>query len=633
MAFMSAFFIAINRDQSPFDSCIARSMMQQLVVYGHDQACLVVQDNYALGYQSLWTVPEERGEIQPLYSVAHNNEQEKPKEVEWFVFDGRIDNRADLLKSLYLDDDLEVSDAQLMMSFYQAFGVQRLNEVIGPFVFVAFDVVNGTLFAARDGMGGRHLVFRVCEKYILLASYEMALVAHPDVGYRFNQTKVARIIARLLEDKLSSTIESLTPLEPGQYLRIEDTTKGEPSIEHFYSFDATKRIVLNNDQDYADRFKQLLDQAVQRRSRTIGPIGSMLSGGFDSVPMSILLAKHLATKQKKLTAFSWVFNRHKEVDEREYSSEVCERFNIEQICIDCDDVWPKFDQSTYVNPIMPFSIPYVEFQQAALTEARSSGVKTVLSGVHGDLLYGYTDAILWELIKEGRLRDCLHEAKHRLQSSTNIVQWFKRDILKPLSLVSKWLERKHLKTAPKSPLLTDSMLAKLNNTTSLIRKNSQESLRPIGYQLVFGGFAGEDIYYGRHIDAMYGVDKRYPFRDRDLCEFMLSIPSEQLQYNGVKRPIVRRAFIQDLSPEMLKRNSKTSFYPAIEAGIKNDNEYIKWFERPDAQWQHYVKKCYFNTKSNENTGLNVVRWQCGYYDYWKSVCYDQTVSKLGLDNE
>ena len=149
MAFMSAFFIAINRDQSPFDSCIARSMMQQLVVYGHDQACLVVQDNYALGYQSLWTVPEERGEIQPLYSVAHNNEQEKPKEVEWFVFDGRIDNRADLLKSLYLDDDLEVSDAQLMMSFYQAFGVQRLNEVIGPFVFVAFDVVNGTLFAAR----------------------------------------------------------------------------------------------------------------------------------------------------------------------------------------------------------------------------------------------------------------------------------------------------------------------------------------------------------------------------------------------------------------------------------------------------------------------------------------------------
>jgi len=664
---MSAFFLAINRDESPFEKAVAEKMMSEIDIFGSDKSTLVVQGNFALGYQSLWTVPEEVNEAQPLF--FSNNDS-------WVMFDGRVDNRDELIEKLAQDSlfsfnndpsvkpkkeigltestistedstladgfisaegstsaDGSISDAMLIMRFYQRFGKSELASVIGPFVFVVYNVSTGELFAARDGMGGRHLVYRVTTEYILIATYEMALVAHPSVDYKFNHSRIARMVARITEDVLSSPIAGLTPLEPGEMIYLDDILKGDLSREYFYRFDGATRVVLDNDEEYAARFKVLLKQAVERRARTIGPIGTMLSGGFDSVPMSILLAQILAKKNQTVTAFSWVFDVHSSVDERLYSNDVCQRFNIEQVCINCDAVWPQFDESTYVNPIIPFCVPYVAFQQVALAQAKKQNVQVLLSGVHGDLLYGYTDSILFELMKAGRWLDFWGEAKHRFSRSENLFQWFKQYFLRPMPLVLRLLERRRLRKTVKCKWLNKDRIQDLKNESSYLEQESRKSLRPIAYELIWSGFTGDDIASGRHIDANYGVQRRYPFRDRDLCEFMMSIPSQQLEYNSVKRPIVRRAFSDEFSEELLARKTKTTFYPVVQAGIKTDKNYLKWFDDMGTNWSFYVKKCYFNDESEKNIGGDVVKWQCAYYDYWKSVCYDSVMLKLDLDNE
>jgi len=622
---MSAFFLAVNRNKSIFNSDVAQGMMRELAVFGHDQACLVVKDHYALGYQSLWTVPEEVGECQPL---SFNNKQD------WFMFDGRIDNRNKLFQLLGLNvPQHTLSDAQLIYRFYQAFGKQGLSKIIGPFVFVVFNPTTNDFFAARDGMGGRNLVTKICDDFILISSYEMALVAHPSVDYSLNHSRVARLIARLTEDNVSSLISDVIPLQPGQMLYLKHKRVQGLQREFFYRFDGSTRVILDKNSDYATRFKFLLEQAVERRSRTVGPIGTMLSGGFDSVPMSISLAKILSKKEQALTAFSWVFDVHESVDERRYSSEVCKRFDIEQVCINCDKVWPAFNDSMYINPMMPFLTPYIALHEAALSSAKSKGVRTLMSGVHGDLLYGYGDGILWELFKALRWKDCFIEARSRFSQSSSIFKSVKQYFLRPLPLVANFLEKRRLKQRVTSDLLTDRMLSLLINTSSNTTEQARKSLRPIGYKLVFGGFAGEDIAYGRHVDAQYGIDRRYPFRDRDLCEFMLSIPSDQLSFNSVQRPIVRLAYEQEFSEDMLARKSKTSFYPAIESGINNDKNYEKWFESEASHWQSYVKKCYFEGNKKEKTDINIVRWQCAYYDYWLSACYSKEAIKFGAKKE
>ena len=616
---MSAFFLAINRDQSPFQATVAQTMMQAIAHFGHDAEQLHVQDHFALGYQSLWTVPEEQGEQQPLYDEASGA---------WLLFYGRIDNRDELLTQLSLPLSTCMSDAALLLAFYLHQGEGALGQIIGPFVFVIYHSQTDKVIAARDCMGGRSLVYRITDQYILIATYELALIAHPSVEYRFNHARIARMLARLMSDKLESTIAGVTPLQPGELLSMATTdTQAHKTV--FYRPDPARRIRLKSNQDYAAEFKRLLRQAVVRRMRSIGPVSAMLSGGFDSVPMSILLSQELAKSEQTLTAFSWVFDRFPEADERQYSTPVCEQYNIQQICINCDDIWPQLDEHTHVDPVMPVSIPYSEYQQVTLQQAQERGIRTVMTGIHGDLLYGYIQPVLIELLKAGRIKDAIAEFRRLWFDVVSPSYLIKHFIIAQLPFMSHWLERRRLKQTLASDCLQDDINALLYNETNCLWKTSQKALRPAWYQVVFSGFAGEDMAFGRHLEAKYAVERRYPFRDRDLCEFMAAVPSEQLHFNSTPRPIVRRAFDNELSDDLKARTIKTDFSSVISAGVAKDPKWRVWFDSEPANWHFYVKKCYFGDNKLRTRGMDIVQWQCGYYDYWKSVCYNQTIDELG----
>lgn len=613
---MSAFFLSINRDQSFFEHSIAQKMMSALDRFGHDQTDLIVKDHYAIGYQSLWAVPEEQGERQPLLDKAKGS---------WTCFYGRIDNRETLFKLLGMDTDLVMSDAQLLREFFQQFGVDKLNEVIGPFVFLQFNPKTNHIIAARDGMGGRPLCFHISDKHIHIATYDLAVAMHPSVGYQLNEERIARMVAGVPEMQPSSPLKNITPLKPGEYLSVEDQSHYTKS---FYMCDPKRRIFLSNDQAYAAEFKRLLDQAVKRRLRTLGSVGSMMSGGMDSVPVSISAAQQLAKKNQRLTALSWVFDKYPECDEREYSSLVCEQFNIEQIGINCDDVWPSFDEQMHLNPIIPFSIPFSEYQQAALRNASQRGIGTVLTGIHGDLLYEATQSILSELIKRGQWRRAWKEAYTLAKASLSKKQFIKEYLISQLPIVKQALAWYRRRRKPIAPLLKDQVLAKLPLQNHYLSEYSKQALRPHQYQIVLGHQAGEDLNFGQYMDAKFGLERRHPFRDRDLVEFMLAIPSEQLFFNLTNRPIVKRAFYSDLPLSLQKRNAKTDFSRVIQAGILKDNKARYWFKQKTATWQHYicssfVKQCYFDQSRLHNIALNLVAWRCAYYEYWKSVCYTE----------
>lgn len=620
---MSAFFISINRDGAPFEPAFAHNMMKAIEHYGGDDRQLILQDNFAIGYQSFWTVPEEQGERQPLFDEESQT---------WLVFYGRIDNRRDLVNQLSLSLAESLSDAAILHQYLIQFGETRLAQVIGPFVFVLFHPASSHVLCARDGMGGRNLAYKIDKSQIHIASNEMALVGHPSIKYEFNRERMGRVIAQMMQDKVAAVIRGLDILEPGNLL---DISSDELSNRVFWRCDGSSRISLENDQAYANEFRRLLDQAVRRRSRSIGAIGTMLSGGMDSVPISILLAKQLADSDHKLTALSWVYNRYPDADERNYSMPVCDDFGIDQVCIDCDDVWPRFDESTYVQPLSPFSTPYSEYQQALMAECRSRNIRTLMTGIHGDLLYGHTNSILIELLKAWRWRDFFNELKQYWSSPENRSYVVKHLFIAQLPGMKSLLNWRRSKQPLCAEFLQDDINSSLKNQTPELFSESLNSMRPNTYRNVFSGFAGDDQAAGRHMEAKFQLERRYPFRDRDLCEFLMAVPSDQLYFNRIPRPIVRNAFKSEFRSELSSRVEKTNFTSAISDGIESDQNWRVWFNSSNAKWSEYVKQCYFDDQNAKNSDIAVVQWRCGYYDYWKSVCYNRIAKELGLieDNE
>lgn len=614
---MSAFFIWLEFSDQPIEASIAKGMHKKLAAFGGDSQNLFLSNQLAISSHQRWVTDEDIGSDQPLCNQ---------KKTQWFVFDGRIDNRCHLITELQatggLNEPIEkaISDADLLFEFLLCCGQARLPEVVGPFSFALFDLERKELLAARDAMGGRYLVFLQTEQRLIIANTEVAFFAYPAIGHKLNRSKVSSWLVNHQEGQHTACLQGLFVLNPGEKIQWMNSASGNLHRTTFYRTNPERRVRLNNDQEYAHEFRRLLDQAVARRLRSRGKVGAMLSGGMDSVPMTISAA--LSADKPDLIAYSWVFNDSPSMDERHYSQPVCHKFGINQQLVECDNLWPQFDQDTHNNPLFPFALPYVEFQQHTFRLAAEQGVTVMLSGLQGDLLYETQNRQALEMIQQFKMTSAFAELRFHKHNS-NLSWWnaLKRYLLAPMMPVQDWLEKRKINKPFKSGLLNPERAQELKYEPHWLYKESKQALRPLQYRIVLDGFAGEDAMLGRHMENKYSLERRYPFRDRDLCEFMLSIPTEQLAKLGVSRPIVKRAYRQEFTDELASRNDKTQFVDSLLKGIEKDNKLSENLNSKPLFWQEYVKECYFEGENTTDVAKKVVKWRCAYYNFWYRVWY------------
>ncbi len=621
---MSAFFIWLEFGEQSIDRAVATAMHEAISGFGGDHGDLQLSDSLAIGVQARWNTLEDVGEKQPLYNR---------RKTECLLFDGRIDNREHLIDELGLKEQGvgdSLSDGQLLKAFLNRFGDSRLAEVMGPFAFVLFDLAKGSVRCARDAMGGRYLVYVESKERLIIASTELAFLSHPDIGHKVRPDKITAWLSNYQPGQHRSCLQGLSLLNPGQRLHWPRVGHQPATQTTFYRPDPERRIELESDLAYAAEFRRLLDQAVKRRLRCRGRPGVMLSGGMDSVPIAISAVKHVAATD--LLAYSWVFENSSDMDERRYSTPMCERLGITQKMVRCDDLWPQFDHDTHVNPLFPFALPYTEFQQQTFREAQVDGVGVLLSGLQGDLLYEVANQQVMDALKHGQFKlawNWFRELKHRYK--LGFWSAIKRYLIAQLSFLHGYLARRELRSDVASDFLSEYAKSQLKPSMHWLFKESLKSRRPLQYRIVMDGFAGEDAMLGRVMENKYKIERRYPFRDRQLCEFMLAIPTEQLSKLGISRPIVKRAYAAEFTDDLSARNDKTEFSGSLFAGIHRDKKWRTFLNRTPSFWQLYVKDCNLLAKTDTKNPRWLVMWCCAYYNFWHQLWYD-TLEDSGVDD-
>jgi asparagine synthetase B (glutamine-hydrolysing) len=71
------------------------------------------------------------------------------------------------------------------------------------------------------------------------------------------------------------------------------------------------------------------------------------------------------------------------------------------------------------------------------------------------------------------------------------------------------------------------------------------------------------------IGSMHGVDVRYPFRDRDLVAFLMAIPGEIVNWQGVPKGLLRHALHGVLPDAVRDRRSKADFTELYRDSVGN----------------------------------------------------------------
>jgi len=531
-------------------------------------------DRIILGHWHFWTTPEETGERQPLALDG------LPFHI---VFDGRLDNRADLLTSLGMKtaEETSISDAALVLRAYARWGTDCLPHFIGEFAFAIFDPQRMELFCARDALGDRTLFYAHQGTRFVMASEPWAIVGAGLPLPEINETAVAHYFALKATQDGQTFFKGVYELLPAHGMLVNENGVRQ---WRYWKPDPSQRAHGRSDAQLAEEFRALLEQSIRCRLRSATPVGVLLSGGLDSGTIACLAAQMPAPQP--LTAISYVFDELKNCDEREYIEKIISRYRIRWLQLPCDDAWPWKDWDHWPpSPNLPEMNLYRLLKERAYHRAHQEGLRVLMPGAFGDELYSGEEDWLADLVQDKRWAEAGRELKRHIQYAG----WRR-------TLKSSYLRRAGRRLLDQFPMLRRLRRKRLPSpwltpyAASLLRDDSHWLDPALDLRNdILGIGASMDSAYENFNASRHALELRHPYRDRRLIEFVLTLPAYQLYNRGFYKYILRAAVKDVLPYQILSRPGSTPLLPLFFRGLGQEKELLEQnLQSSDATWQKYV---------------------------------------------
>src|SRR5689334_18304239 len=158
---MSAQFGRWNIEGKEFAPDYIRKLRESLAPYGPDSDEVYANSNVTILYRAFHTTPEAAREVQPYVSASGIV-------VTW---DGRLDNRAHLIRSLghvasSSNSNEHLTDVELCAAAIDRWGEESLGKLIGDWALSVWDPRRHSLLLAKDPIGTRHLYYAFDQSHV-----------------------------------------------------------------------------------------------------------------------------------------------------------------------------------------------------------------------------------------------------------------------------------------------------------------------------------------------------------------------------------------------------------------------------------------------------------------------------------
>lgn len=311
------------------------------------------------------------------------------------AYNGEIYNHLDLRAMLESEnggfDWRGHSDTETLLAALRHWGVesalQRLN---GMFAFALWDVHERTLFLARDRMGEKPIYYGCSGGTLLFGSELKALTVHPAWQGVVDRNALALYLRYSYVPSPWSIYQGIAKLPPAHYVAIRDSGRliGRPRCYWDLSEVAIQGTAdtVGEPEVLADELDSLLRDAVARRMASDVPLGSFLSGGYDSTTVTAMMQLQ---SQQPVKTFSIGF--HEEgYNEAEHARAVAAHLGT-----DHTELYVTPEEAMAVIPKLPviYDEPFSDSSQIPtylVSELARRHVTVSLSGDGGDeLFFGY----------------------------------------------------------------------------------------------------------------------------------------------------------------------------------------------------------------------------------------------------
>jgi len=472
-----------------------------------------------------------------------------PRAGSWVVGDVRLDGRDELRDALGgagVATAKNASDSALVLAAWTAWRETATERLIGDYTFALWDHREHTLFCARDPLGVRPLYWAEMGRTFLCGNVLDDLRADPRVSSRLHEPAIVSFLVHGFNaDTATTTFAAVRRLPPGHQLVVREAT-GAPATRRYWSFPTPPLLHLRRDEEYVERFRDVLGAAVRDRVRT-DSAAIMLSGGLDSTALAATV--HRVAPATRLTAWTNDVGPLQPADELRLAAEVALRIGAEhRVVYGVQVPLAHLDTPGFHSP-EPLDEPEWGSWIAQLA-AMSSGASVLIDGEDGDALFRAPG--LLTMLRSWPAHDVLariarYTIAHRRYPHLGI--WLRRGLRSPFAVrpvrAPGWIH--------------SALLARTGTHDPIgppVHPTRPDAVRYLGdpvWQIVFE--TAQEAYTGVPLGVVW------PLLDTRVIEFVFSIPPVPWCQ---RKELLRCAFRGELPDEVLRRRKSplSGYYEA-----------------------------------------------------------------------
>jgi asparagine synthase (glutamine-hydrolysing) len=514
---LSGFVGILNLDGAPVDRVLLGRMTRFLEFRGPDAQEVWCDGPVGLGHTLLQIPCGPPLEKQPAGLGGRL----------WIVADARIDARGELIDKLKSNSraadclTLLSSDAELILHAYDTWGEACPEHLLGDFSFAIWDAPKQRLFCARDHFGVKLLYYSLVGSSIIFSNSLNCVRRHPAVSDRLNDSAIADfLLFDSNQDPATTSFADIQRLPPAHRLTLE---QGTLSTRRYWELSVTGPVHYSRNEEYVERFLELMDTAVGDRLRT-ETAGVLMSGGLDSSTVAASARRVSAGNGRAcgLRAFTEVYDSLIPHEERRYAKLVADALKI-PIHFMVNDECRLFDRTDQPGSSTPEPTHSV-LAHAALTQLRQVGAysRVVLTGDGADPVFSARISIHFRQLlakrqigralgdaaryftAERRLSRLYLRTRWRLlfpseEEAPRYPEWLTEDLEKRLGLRDRWESLSQAKT-PEGAFRPEAHTALVDSTWPSMFEEFDAGMTRIP------------------------LEARFPFFDLRLVDFLLGLP-------------------------------------------------------------------------------------------------------------
>ena len=479
------------------------------------------------------------------------------------LWDGRLDNRKDILRQTGLPSDC--SESAILLALFRQKGVDGFRDAVGDWSLCIWDAHSREIVLASDYAGIRPLYYHRCSDGVCWSTSLADLVRWTGIT-ELDDLYVGSFLLRG-SASAQTPYAGIFAVPSGRAVSID---RDRIARRAFWSLPIHLQTRYQDERQYEEQMLELFQEAVRVRVSGDIPVCAELSGGLDSssvVCMVNRLQREAPGDVPDLTTFSYT---HERCPDEKYFREVERTCGLSGFHLDLQE-YPAFaaDQAGAVPALWEPRFRKLARRMADL------GSAVLLTGQFGDFIMGNTpddSGAVTEWLVQGRFGEAAREAyawARSMQVPIYPILW--RSIREAwFSWVPPVNPRAAVGAIQSS--MEDSLAEQLGDRLGSYEqeRQSDEPWRhaPPGRRQRFRG-AGE-ILQSRILqtpEALQHISYTHPYAHRPLVEFMLTIPSSVVSRPSQQRRLMRRAFAGLLPPMVLNRKSKAAYTSAYRQSL------------------------------------------------------------------